>query len=262
MDSSEQVAPEPRTALKRAVAWRTASELVRHHPDLGLRIIETHPCDGGYDCVTVARMPDFQTLASFNIRGTGLLLGERGGRRRPGPSWTDDYPDDASVWRYPQHGLGEGPDGLAEAIEAFQGFPERGPEKPPLTPTNLSIVVIGELLGRVAFGSRPVDLRNAWFDSSGYSSFSNGPRPWSRGLPGVGALTEDMPWTQQAAVTTRYWSLDRRSEPEQPAVIVDLASSALWIHGKPETRLAKRFAGGQGIRALAWRLEQALDSNS
>jgi hypothetical protein len=254
MDWPERIAPEVRVGVKRAVAWRTITEIVRHHPDLDLRLTETHPCGGQYDCLTLVIGTACATVCSFNLHGTGLEIGAPVGRPRELPWWLKDHAH-SNVWRYPQHGLGEDRGALALAIEARLGFPVRRPGDPPATATGLALGVVAELLDRVALGCRPVDVRSGWLDTS----YDVGVRAWARGKPGVSGVPETAPWPARARAASRFWSLSRDPDPEAPALVVDLASTQVWARGRPGDRMVDRFNAGAGVRGLAWWLEEELD---
>jgi hypothetical protein len=254
MEWPERIAPEVRLGVKRAVAWRTITEIVRHHPHLDLRVMETHPCDGQYDCLTLVIGTECATVCSFNLPGTGLSLGEPLSRPRDLPWWLKDH-GHSTLWRYPQHGLGEERAALALAIEARLGFPDRGPSDAPSTPTGLALGVVAELLDRVALGSRRVDVRSGWHDTS----YDVGVRTWARDKPGVCAVPETAPWPARARAASRFWSLSRDKNPEAPAIVIDLALTQVWVRGQPRERLVDRFNAGAGVRALAWWLEEELD---
>lgn len=250
----DTILPEVRLGVKRAIAWRTLTEIVRHHPTLDLRVMETHPCDGQYDCLTLVRGPSCTSVCMFNLAGTGLALAGPLGPPRDLPWWLKEH-GEADIWRYPQHGLGEDRGALALAIEARLGFPERHPGDPPATRTGLALGVIAELLDRVALSARPVDVRCGWFDTP----YSVGVRPWAADKPGVGAVPDTAPWPQRARAAGRFWALDRRGDPVDPALVIDLATTQVWARARPAGWLADRYAAGAGIRAMAWELEGVLD---
>lgn len=236
--------------IKRAVAWRTITEIVRHHPGLDLRVMEDHPCGGLYDCLVLVHGPTRSLFCSFNLAGSSLALGKPIGPVREFPCGLADHGDE-TLWRYPQHGLGSDRGELARAVEAALGLPERSSTDPPSTKTGLALGVVAELLDRVALGRRPVDVRSGW----GASTFGCAVRPWAADKPGVAGVPE----SAQSSAASRYWSLDRAEYASEPAVVVDLASTQVWIRGEGSLRLANRYAAGRGVRALAWTLEQALD---
>jgi len=249
-------APFPiRTGLKRAVAWHALASICRQNPGLGLRIVETHPGGGQYDCLSLALMPDCATLCSFNLGGTSLLLGQPVGRRRPGRTWGDD--PDATVWRYNQHGLGRDRDELARDIEAWLGFPERQQATPKRTPSTLAHAVIGELLDRVALGTKRVELRSGWQDSSGMEGSRE--RTWTQRLPALVGIEPGVEWQARCEAASRYWSLTRGAAHRDPAVVVDSLTTEAWVRGAPRASLLERYKRGDGVRAMAWVLEQSLD---
>ncbi len=239
-----------RRSLKRAIAWRAYQEILRHHPSLDLRILQTQPGSGQYDCLTLVRWPGLETVCEVNVSGSGLRLGAAIGRPRPVASlgW---HPGDDTVWRYPGLGLKEGR--LAAAIEDALGFPDRA-TSPPTTPSVLASAVLAELLERVAFSPREVDLRCGWKDSSYGASI----RSWARPLPALETLHAEMDRKARARLAARYWGLARGSANVDPAVIVDLATSRWWAHGEEQPRLSDSWGQGAGIRALAWAVEEGV----
>jgi hypothetical protein len=66
-DLGEQVdLPYP---VKRALAWWIAAEMIRRHPD-DMRVIETHPGGGMYDCLSLyRRYPQDSLVAHMNLVG-------------------------------------------------------------------------------------------------------------------------------------------------------------------------------------------------
>ena len=244
--------PDISVGLKRAIAWHTCVDLARHHPTLDLRIFETHPGGGQYDCLTVFR-EGLTEVVSFNLAGSSLLLGPPVGRARDRDGLTQRHPE-AGLWRYPQAGLARDRSELASDIEARLGFPDRVP--PRHTATGLALSVISVLMDRVALGSRPVDARCGWQDGSYGASAA----PWATGL--VAAPADAAPWQDRMRVYGRFWALDRAMHSVDRPVILDLASSAVWLRGVPSGSLLDRFRHGEGVRALAWWLEGALDPES
>jgi hypothetical protein len=251
----ENADPPMRTGLKRAIAWRTLSALIRLHPTMDLRIVESHPCGGMYDCLTLVLWPSLQHVCSMNLVGSSFALGSPIGPRRRGRTW-GTTPDD-TIWRYPLHGLGEDRDALAVDVSDFLGMP-RGEAAKTRSPSQLALAVIGELLDRVALGSREVDVRSGWRDGDGWAN----PKPaaWAAVLPAVAGMAPDAPWQAGCRAAVRYWSLERSAEAPVPAVVVDVASSAVWFRGTAQTSLAARYQAGAGVRAMAWWLEEALDA--
>jgi type III secretion system-like peptide-binding chaperone len=61
-------------ALTELASWTLATEVMRRAPKL-LRIIETHPGGGQYDCLSMMRMVPHLKLCSFNRRGSFTAFG-------------------------------------------------------------------------------------------------------------------------------------------------------------------------------------------
>jgi hypothetical protein len=104
-DAGESVAADPcqqhaHVAVPLAAAdvltWQLAVELVRRHPN-DLWILRTYPMGGGYDCLSIRRLPDVLTSNSieFNRGGTHVQVGDLSGRQEaldhPLMSWGDPY---------------------------------------------------------------------------------------------------------------------------------------------------------------------------
>lgn len=242
--------PWIRPSIKRALAWKTYRTLLDHHPDLDLFIMETHPGGGQYDCLTLVQLPRFRDVCWINLVGDSVRFGAPFDRPTP----TEPVEPEPHVVL----ALGANPEGLAQRIEATLGFPDRRPVA--RTPRCLALAVIGTLLDRVALGSKEIELRSGWFDTSGMED--SGVRTWAQALPGVAEVPEHADWRVAARACGRYWSLDRNRFSEAPAVIVDVVSGALWLHGVLAKDLPTRFAAGHGVRDLAWTLEQAVDGGA
>ena len=55
--------------IKRALAWWIAAQMIRRHPD-EIRVIETHPAGGLYDCVSLfRRKPEDALVVHMNLEG-------------------------------------------------------------------------------------------------------------------------------------------------------------------------------------------------
>lgn len=237
--------------VKLAIAWRACSQLILRHPGRDFRVVETHPCDGGYDCLSVRRGPEMELVATFNLAGSGMLLGPPLGRV---PA---DHVAEPNTDRYPVLGLAPSRTELVEEIERVVGLAAPVVEKRPLGATGVTLLAVQELLERGAMGARGLDVRNGWFDSSGFGA-PVGVRTWARGLPGANTA-EDVPWQVRMRAAGRYWAIDREAMAETPRVTVCLATSRVWTGGTTDKALIGEYRRGAGIRELAWWLEQELD---
>jgi hypothetical protein len=219
-----------RRPWKLAVALKTLTELLRRYGHL--RLIELHPCGGGYDCLGVCDS-EMDVLCQFNLAGTSLLIKpERSPVTMPEGLETD-------LWRYPEVWLEHD---LAAQLARRTGLPER-PYRPASPPT-VALGVIAEMVGRLAMSDVDVQLRSGWHDSSGMEgSFL---RDWCPPEP-----TGSTDWKTQARWGCRFWSAGW--EATKPGLVFDLSTGAL-LDGSLSTWTAYR--AGEGIRAMAATLEK------
>ena len=97
--------------------WRAVSELYRRHPGR-FKIIETHPCGGQADCLSLCEEKHPHLIADFNISGALYFLR---GEQSVHEKWDDLFND-------PKTAL----DNIGQQL----GFPIVN-KKPPSTPTTL-----------------------------------------------------------------------------------------------------------------------------
>ncbi len=240
-------------ALSQAIAFPTLSRLFRHHgSSLNLRLLETHPGGGMYDCLGLVRGPFEKFFCNFNVEGSSLTLDPVGPPRPPGepPDWWYD-----DIWRYPVAYFEAGTtEALADMIAARLGLPADRPAEPP-SPSSVSIAVLAELAKRYAMATEAPEFRSGFFDSSGMSPSS--PRAWVAQVPDVHArmLAAGEGTKEAALIANRLWGICDRGSYE-PKIIVDLATGAVVSGGKAQESLWVRYGKGAGIRELAWSLER------
>lgn len=144
----------PARPMVLATAWWICAELVRRHPER-LRVIETHPGGGQYDCVSIFDIssPDGRLIAHLNL--TGHLTPEswfRLNTRRP--SWK-------AIATSPNRRKR-----VIEALERSEGL-EAPVSTPSATPSSLAIRAIAAFLERCTLATRPRwEMANGYYDSS------------------------------------------------------------------------------------------------
>ncbi len=141
--------------LREIASWRIASELIRRHPTK-LALIETHPCDGQYDCLRVIKrerpavtLMDLNRVGSLHIHHT-----------------FEDERDDLTSWRgfWKEMSSIEDPKVLLDRIEQKLGLSHHG--KPPVSNGEvLAYRVITALLSTAAYGRVRWECRNGCLDS-------------------------------------------------------------------------------------------------
>ena len=202
--------------VKRALAWWIAAEMIRRHPH-DIRVIETHPGGGQYDCVSLYRRDAENTLvAHMNLEG-----------HITHQSWFDNECSNAdnSVadrrfnWlevlaaedrrRY-----------VIESLEGVCGFMSPN-ETPQTARKSIGPRVIARFAEAAAFTTRTWHIRNAVYDSSGEWS---GVQDWVRDIkgPGFGSVESDMLGDPHY----RYWFV--LDHEYRAAAVVDVDLGLAW----------------------------------
>ena len=194
----------PRTSIVRAVTFRVLTELVRRHSNLPIRILELHPTQSGYDCLTLWRDGANGTfpgtvVAHFNTASENVTVFRpvvepptAGSALSDSMNYIDRYLLD--------------PRSTLEILEELCGFPSREAGRVP-TSSRMVLVyrVISELLERSALSSRQLDVRSGWFDSD-YDECHV--RPELRPFRGArAAFQPNLSREATAAIASDFWML-------------------------------------------------------
>lgn len=224
-----------RYGVRAAVTWRILTELVRRHQnECGLRVYETHPGGGQYDCLTLVWYDASRRrrhLCDFNVASQHIHVWEpyERPRLRLGDLWWPDQND----YVLPFLSACD-PKEVVDAVEALLGLPE-GRRPQPTTPPILVLRIIASLMERNAFARRALEARCCWHDSSGMGgSFLH---DWVAWFPSVQEKVEahmragDYDGACRAA--GRLWRVSR--EGLNSGVILDLATGRARVtDGKAE----------------------------
>ena len=226
--------------LIRALAWRVASELIRRHPDK-LRVIETHPGGGQYDCVKVlCRDREESLIVYLNLVGHlthGAWFQDSGGSSELSDvrfNWLDVL------------GTEDLRQDIIEPLEASSGL--TSPKATPVT-TDRSIGprLLARFASAAAFSTRTWHILNAVEDTTGMGS---GLRPWVRDISGPSFERVDGDLANQPAY--RYWFvLDHEGTP---AAVIDVDFGLAWRRDQPGVRfnLMERYEQlGSSVDRLA-----------
>ncbi len=162
-------------AARRLVTWAywqlTAGLLRRHHRQSRLRVFETHPCDGMYDCLSIYARANH--VLDLNRVGSIHLWEPFAAPRTAalGPLWRElGGSDTVPRLSLPASAYLACPDqhDFLHQLEDAIGLPStRGQRPPPTTRPVLSFRLLAALAKRLLRGAERLDIRNAWFDSSG-----------------------------------------------------------------------------------------------
>jgi hypothetical protein len=210
-----------------AVTWTLIADLMRRHEaTAGLRVIETHPGGGQYDCRTILQptATDYGPCIDFNLQsGNAACSGTFGCRRQVDRPW----------WA----GEDQGPDRLAyvEAVlqaphrmevvnllEAMLGLPS--PARSPVTTRHgLAYRLMAEVASRAILGGPGVRWENGREDTSGYGS-DDPIRPALRHVPEISRTLDkrDEPATPADSPGYRYWLWTTRAKDDGRVAIAAL----------------------------------------
>jgi hypothetical protein len=208
--------------VKRALAWWIAAEMIRRHPD-EVRVIETHPGGGQYDCLSLYRRDaDDDLVAHMNL--VGHITHE---------SWfgnhgeTDSGVDDPRFNWLEVLAAEDRRSYVIEALEGVCGFTT--PNKtPPTARKSIGPRLIARFASAAAFTTRTWHIRNAFHDSSGMWS---GVNEWARDIrgPRFNSLESDL----LGEPHYRYWFV--LNHKHEAAAVVDVDLGVAWRRERPDT---------------------------
>jgi hypothetical protein len=247
-----------------AITWTVIADLMRRHESTAaLRVIETHPGGGQYDCRTIIQPTalDYGPCIHFNLQSGNAACFGTFGRRRDveRPSWAgeDQGPDRLA---YVESVLRAGHRmEVVNYLEAILGLPT--PSRSPATTRHaLAYRVMAEVASRAFLDGPVVRWKNGRVDTSGWAP-GDPIRPALRSIPQIARrLDEDArPATPADAPGYRYWIWTHRGrdEDEQPIAVVDALDGLMYRLGEADTPidlldLYNRV--GRSIQQLANRL--------
>jgi len=208
-------------AVKRALAWWIAAEMIRRHPE-ELRVIESHPGGGQYDCLSLYRRGSEDALvAHLNLEGHITPVSWFA---EPGDPGNSGVADARLNWLE----VLAAEDRRRYVIEALEGA--CGLASPHRTPSTVTTSIGPRLIARfastAAFTSRTWHIRNAVHDSSGLTS---GVNAWARDIAGPGF--EPSKSDLLGDPHYRYWFvLDSECAA---AAVVDVDRGVSWRRDRP-----------------------------
>lgn len=246
-----------------AVTWTLIADIMRRHEaTAGLRVIETHPGGGQYDCRTILQptATDFGPHIHFNLQsGNAACFGTFGPRRAvERPEWACGERDPDRLAYVEAVLQAEHRMQVVNYIEATLGLPS--PARSPATTRHaLSYRVMAEIAARSMLDGPIVRWVNGREDTSGYEP-SNPIRSPLRRVPEIARrLAEpgaERPRTPADAPGYRHWILTARKKPHaDPDIlaIVDALDGLLFRidgQGEPLDLLGLYNEVGRDVRRL------------
>lgn len=192
-----------RYQITAAVAWQIIYQLMRrYHHKYSLRILETHPGGGQYDCLSLyssaTSFPGIH-LMDFNLGSGRIHIWNRINGKHP-----DDVLKDKITNFVDEYLTCSDPKDVIDSIGSILGHDAKTSGAIPLTtPPVLVSGLISGLMQRHILSRNMVDVRSGWLDSSGMDGC--GPRKELRQFsPAAAILNADInPDTWRN--TLKYW---------------------------------------------------------
>lgn len=244
--------------ITEAVTWRLIADLMRRHESTaGLRVIETHPGGGLYDCRTILQpsATDFGPHIDFNLQsGNAHCFGMFGTHQADG-----DQPEPlAYVAQTLQAGHAMQ---VVNRLEKILGI--SSPQRSPSTTAHaLAYLVMAEIAGRAALHGAPVSWRNGRHDSSGFQA-TDPVRQELRQVPEIAEKLDDLAAGHSPADAAGYrywiWTVPASAHlAEQLVAIVDAVDGLFFRLGEQPKKIALMQAY-DAVRRDVRRLVSALE---
>lgn len=225
-------------SVSRALAWWIAAELVRRHPGR-LQIIETHPMDGHYDCISVFD----QGVEGAGDPGIVLHMNVDPGTHITHRSWFSDESEDETRFNWLEVLLcGDRRRYVVKQLERVEGLPS--PSRTPSTrPESIGPLVIAAFLQRSLLGPAKWQALNGVEDpaygdnirSELFSAIPGARIASDCGIDGVDHLQPEY----------RFWFLaeeNRDGSTDAPTVAIDTWAGLLWRADGPEVDLMSVYS--------------------
>lgn len=215
--------PPLRRSLNTAIAWRIAAELIRRHQArFGLRVLETHPGGGQYDCLSLTMpangMAHAVHLAAFNLGSGRVTIFHPIGTDGSAEHWRDDYYAEYAIRQ-------QEPCAVIDRIEALAGLP-RIRKLPPVDTAVRCVRILAAVMEAEALAREPRRAECGWYDSSGTGGSSV--QAWlTSAFPRIASDARREPdWQGQARVAARAWKIGD--------AVLDIASGSAVRLAQPD----------------------------
>ena len=159
MGKGENDNPDYREQISSAVTWEIIFQLMRRYQEqYDLRVLETHPCDGQYDCLSLYSLIDvnYLHLFDFNLQSQSLHIWRKG-----------SYFDRLDIIEQYLHIADQKK--LLDKISSSAGL-NRVNYLPPSNGTIIACGLIATIFKIFIFSQVKLKALMAYYDSSGYDS--------------------------------------------------------------------------------------------
>ena len=229
-------------------SWRIAAELIRRHPD-ELVVIETHPADGQYDCLSIYREgeseghPSVELFLHMNRAGKGHVNAYvPTGNERVRPNWLD---------------VAMSTDLRNQIVVEIER--DRGIDSPSKTPSTTSRSIgprlIAEMLSIQVHHGVALTALNGMEDSSGM--FGSGVRTeLFAAIPAMTSLMNDRQDEDAFGNPAyRFWFVLRDDHRSGPFIGIDMNQGLVWTKNLEGADLMKMYdESGRNVVRLATRI--------
>jgi hypothetical protein len=144
------------------ISWRIISEFMRRYAGK-FTVIETHPCSGQYDCLSIYDYSQRHIL-DLNRGGSLHIWSKVNENKKANGGPIDSYPD---IWK--DFVFEPNPKEILDLICRKAGL-NCNITLPPSTPEILSYRFISGFMNQTVFGMDQWECRNGYYDSSGYGT--------------------------------------------------------------------------------------------
>ena len=206
--------------VKRGLAWWIAAEMIRRHPD-ELRVIETHPGGGQYDCLSLYRRGKGADLvAHMNLVGH---ITHAAWFDEPGSIRNSEVEDPRFNW-LDVLAAEDRRKSVVEQLERASGLFVPS-ETPRTTSRSIGPRVIARFANAAALSTKSWEIRNGVFDTSG---IGGGVNKWVREIAGPYYERHASDFLEEPHY--RYWFvLDHR---DGAVAAIDVDRGLAWRRGE------------------------------
>jgi hypothetical protein len=204
-----------------ALRWRLVAEFMRRH-GAQFTIIETHPCGGNYDCLTLLRGEE--SVAHLNCGASFTAWPANGENRIEGPElWSRALEE-------------KGMRDILDHMSRCCGLEVPG-KLPRTTPETLCYRVMAGVTSALALENEPWEWRNGQEDTAGYGN-QDYRDAWFAQFPGAQQDRQQRkPDDPFGLAAYRYWFLLKQDEP-----VVCLSKAAmLWCRDGESSDLFEHY---------------------
>jgi len=223
----------PARAVLEAASWRITADLVQRYPDRFM-VIETHPCDGQYDCITLVDQDPRSNLSRIDLNRAGSIHVHR----RDSKWWS---------WRGCWWQLVSDHDLTAPLADLCSQAGLVWPYSlPKPTPAVVAYRVIAAFLTHQVLGQRRWQCCNGYEHNGGWVSglreslFEPFPEPWQRLQDRVSVFEEP---------GQRFWFLLKDGEP---GLAIEPAAGFAWNTKGRRSNLYARYQRTHSVWAALW----------